>query len=254
MGQIEQKTGAIYGNLFTSYSKKQFDDSVDLFFKRHKMWGIDLTWFKDRVCLDAGCGGGRFVVALAKLGAKKVYGVDVSVDAVSVAHERCHERGLANIDIREASVCALPFADSMFDYVVSSGVIHHTPNPRRTFSELVRVLKPGGRIFLSVYGRGGLRWLTNDIFRHTICKIIPFSMMEKIFAFSGVPANKRYNILDNLYTPYTKRFTEKEIRQWLTDAGFQNLRRVKFERYDYETLRSRIIHGEGWIQMYADKR
>ena len=78
-------------------------------------------------------------------------------------------------------------------------------------------------------------------------------MMEKFFAFIGVPANKRYNTLDNLYTPYTKRFTEKEIREWLTNAGFNNLKRVKFERYDYETLRSRLIHGEGWIQIYADK-
>ena len=47
---------------------------------------------------------------------------------------------------------------------------------------------------------------------------------------------------------------EKEIRKWLTDAGFENLRRMQFERYDYRTFMSRIIHGEGWIQFYADKK
>ena len=78
-------------------------------------------------------------------------------------------------------------------------------------------------------------------------------MMEKIFKLVGVPANKRYNILDNLYVPYCYRFKEGQVRNWLSGAGFENIRRVKFERYDYEKFFSRIIHGEGWIQMYADK-
>jgi len=254
IGQFEQKTGEIYGNLFTAYSKKQFDDSVDLFYMRHKKWGIDLNWFKDKNCLDAGCGGGRFVVAIAKLGAKKVNGIDVSEKAVESAKQRLKERNLFNAEVQVASVLNIPFPDKTFDYVVSSGVIHHTPDPRRAFNELTRVLKPDGKLFLSVYGKYGLKWFTNDVFRYTICKIIPFPVMEKVFSMAGVPANKRYNILDNLYTPYTKRFTEKEIRQWLSEAGYENVRRVKFERYDYQTLPSRIIHGEGWIQVYADKK
>jgi len=60
-------------------------------------------------------------------------------------------------------------------------------------------------------------------------------------------------MLDNLYVPYCFRFTENEIRGWLAGAGFKNVRRLKFERYDYKKLLSRIIHGEGWIQFYADK-
>ena len=251
---IEEKTGAIYDHLFTSYSKEQFEESVALFNMRQQKWGMDLNWFRDKVCLDAGCGGGRFVVAMARLGARRVYGIDISKNAITAAGERLKESNLANAEVQVASVLNLPFSNQMLDYVVSSGVIHHTPDPKKGFNELVRVLKPGGKLFLSVYGKGGLKWLTNDIFRYTVCKIIPFPTMEKIFTAVGVPANKRYNILDNLYTPYTKRFTEKEIRQWLAEANFEDIRRLKFERYDYTTLRSRIIHGEGWIQMYADKR
>jgi hypothetical protein len=78
--------------------------------------------------------------------------------------------------------------------------------------------------------------------------------MDKLWAMLGIPANKRYNMLDNLYVPYCFRFKEIEIRKWLTDAGFENLSRVKFERYNYEDLVSRVIHGEGWIQIYADKK
>ncbi|MBU0649368.1 class I SAM-dependent methyltransferase [Patescibacteria group bacterium] len=251
---IEHETGAIYDHLFTAYSDKLFDESVELFFKRHKMWNIDLDWFRDKVCLDAGCGGGRFVVALSRLGAKKVYGVDISKDAVRVARGRVAERGFADrTEIKNASVLEIPLEDNSVDYVVCSGVILLSPEPYKAFLELNRVLKSGGKMFLSVYGKGGLKWLANDLFRYTICKIIPFGAMEKIWQFAGVPANKRYNMLDNLYTPLTKRFTEKEIRQWFTDNGYTDLRRVKFERYDYETLGSRIVHGEGWIQIYADK-
>ncbi|MBU0649370.1 class I SAM-dependent methyltransferase [Patescibacteria group bacterium] len=252
-GIEEKKTGNIYGNLFTAYSGKLFDESVELFFKRHKMWGIGLNWFRDKVCLDAGCGGGRFMVALARLGAREVKGIDISIEAVSVANQRFKQRGLGQVAAKVASVLEIPYSDNYFDYVVSSGVIHHTPEPYKAFLELNRVLKPGGKMFLSVYGKGGLRWFTNDIFRHTICKIIPFKAMEKLWVGVGIPANKRYNMLDNLYVPYCYRFTEKEVSRWFTDNGYTNLNRVKFERYDYEVLSSRVIHGEGWIQIYADK-
>lgn len=249
-----EKTSSIYGSLFSNYSDKLFDESVELFFMRHKLWQIDLNWFKDKVCLDAGCGGGRFVVALARLGAKEVQGVDISREAIRATEERLKERNLINARVQVASVLNIPFPDQYFDYVFCSGVIHHTPNPYKAFSELVRVLKPGGKIFLSVYGKGGLKWMTNDLFRYSICRILPFSILEKIFKFSGVPANKCYNILDNLYVPYCHRYAEDEIRKWLIDAGFENLRRVKFERYDYESWKSRIVHGKGWIQIYADKK
>jgi len=251
---IEKSTGNIYDSLFTSYSKEQFEESVDLFFMRHKMWNIDLNWFKGKTCLDAGCGGGRFVVALSRCGAEKVCGIDVSLDAIKAAQTRAKERGFNMVEFKNASVLAIPYPDKSFDYVLCSGVILLTPDPFKAFRELCRVLKPGGKMFLSVYGKGGLKWFVNDVFRYTICKIVSFKIMERVFKFFGVPANKRYNILDNLYTPYTKRFSEKEIRSWFSEAGFENIKRVKFERYDYETLMSRIIHGEGWIQIYADKK
>jgi ubiquinone/menaquinone biosynthesis C-methylase UbiE len=250
---FREGTNDIYGALFNAYSKKMFDDSVELFFKRHKKWDIDLSWFKDKSCLDAGCGGGRFMVALAKLGAKEVRGIDISAKAVASSNQRLRERGLRQAVAIEASVLDIPYPDNYFDYVVSSGVIHHTPNPHGAFLELARVIKPGGVLFLSVYGSGGIRWLVNDFFRYSLCKIVPFNAMEKIFSLLCVPANKRYNILDNLYVPYCYRFKERKIQNWLLGGGFQNQRRVKFERYDYEKLSSRILYGEGWIQIYAQK-
>ena len=62
MNEINYKkeTSRIYGNLFANYSESLFDESVDLFFKRSKIWsnqvglGNELEWFKDKKCLDAG--------------------------------------------------------------------------------------------------------------------------------------------------------------------------------------------------------
>jgi len=246
------KTGKIYGSLFKKYNDKLFDESVELFFKRHSMWKLPLVWFDGKKCLDAGCGGGRFMVALYRLGAKEVKGIDISKEAVEAANKRLLVRGYSST-AQVASILSIPFPNSYFDYVVSSGVIHHTPNPHKAFYELVRVLKPGGRLFLSVYGRGGIKWFLNDVFRNSFCKIVSFKTMEKIFTLMGIPPNKRYNILDNLYVEYVYRFTEQEIRKWLMEAGFVNIKRVKFERYDFEKPLSRFIHGEGWIQVYANK-
>jgi len=252
LSSYSNKTGEIYGKLFTDYNEKQFDESVDLFFKRHDLWGMDTSFFKDKICLDAGCGGGRFVVALAKCGAKKAIGVDISRDAITEADYRLDSRDLRNAEVYIGSVLDLKYEDNTFDYVVCSGVIHHTHNPKKGFNELIRVLKPGGTLFLSVYGRGGIKWFINDLFRYSFCKIIPFGVLDFVFSLFGVPANKRYNILDNLYVTYVHRFTEKEIRDWLMPYfDDKDIKRVKFERYDYETLMSRIIHGEGWIQIYA---
>ena len=250
----EQTTSHLYGSLFTAYDEKRFDESVDLFTMRHTRWGIALDWFKEKTCLDAGCGGGRYLVALARLGAKKVCGIDISDEALAAARNRVETRGLGDrVETQRASVLEIPYSDATFDYGESSGVIHHTPDPHRAFLELTGVLKPGGKLFLSVYGKGGLIWMLNDIGRG-IARVVPFKVMEALWKAIGIPPNKRYNYLDNLYVPYCYRYKDTEVRKWLTDAGYENLRRVKFERYDYETLKSRFFHGEGWIQFYADKK
>ena len=81
--EVEDATKQIYDNLFSAYDEKRFQESVDLFAMRQKRWGTPLEWFKGKTCLDVGCGQGRFVVALGRLGAGKTIGVDINEDEVA---------------------------------------------------------------------------------------------------------------------------------------------------------------------------
>ena len=60
---------------------------------------------------------------------------------------------LDNVTVVRSDVRSTPFADASFGFVSSLGVLHHLPDPRAGFDELVRVLAPGGYLLLYVYSR-----------------------------------------------------------------------------------------------------
>src|SRR5262249_52136420 len=102
---------------------------------------------RGKLVLDAGVGAGRFTEVLARWGAI-VVGVDLSyaVEAAPVTLG-----GMPNVLICQADIANLPFWPAMFDYIVSIGVLHHTPDTRRFFQCLTPFLKPGGEIAIWVY-------------------------------------------------------------------------------------------------------
>lgn len=110
-------------------------------------------WTPDRLAgqlvLDAGCGAGRFAEIALKAGAY-VIALDYSsaVDAC-LANLRAHPRLL----VVQGDIYSLPFAPERFDFVYSLGVLQHTPNVRRAFLNLPRMLRPGGEICVDYYER-----------------------------------------------------------------------------------------------------
>jgi 2-polyprenyl-6-hydroxyphenyl methylase/3-demethylubiquinone-9 3-methyltransferase len=95
--------------------------------------------------LDVGCGGGLLAEEFARLGCA-VSGVDPSTDSLEVARAHAREGGL-DIDYREATGDALPFADGEFPAAYCCDVLEHVDDVGRTVAEIARVLEPGA-VFL----------------------------------------------------------------------------------------------------------
>src|SRR5947207_3388085 len=100
--------------------------------------------------LDAGCGTGVHSIRVAKAGFN-VKAIDISKAVVEDARRRAAQAGVGQItDFDVADVTQLPFADGQFETIFSWGVLIHVPDIEKGLRELVRVLKPGGRLALQM--------------------------------------------------------------------------------------------------------
>jgi SAM-dependent methyltransferase len=113
---------------------------------------LDLTC--DDELLDVACGWGEFLVVHAAQ-ARRVAGIDWSEAKVRLARERLADRvaaGTAEVVHGDATV--LPWAEAMFSAVTLMDAFPFLPDPQRTLTEILRVLRPGGRMVLQI----GMRW------------------------------------------------------------------------------------------------
>jgi ubiquinone/menaquinone biosynthesis C-methylase UbiE len=94
--------------------------------------------------LEVAPGPGFTAIELARLGAYRISGVDISHSFVRMARDNARRAGV-DIDFRHGDVANLPFAAESFDFVYCKAAFKNFPDPVRALDEIHRVLRPGGR-------------------------------------------------------------------------------------------------------------
>lgn len=117
---------------------------------------FDPEGFRGRLVLEPGCGMGRWLRVASRYGPRALIGVDYSEVAYTAAR---NVRDLPNVHVVRADIRRLPLKKRI-ESMYCLGVVHHTPEPGRTFDALVDVLAPGGKINCWVYGAEGNGWIT----------------------------------------------------------------------------------------------
>jgi SAM-dependent methyltransferase len=128
-----------------------------------------------QVVLDLGSGAGiDCFLAAEKVGPTgRAIGVDMTPDMIDRARENARQEKIGNVEFRLGEIEHLPVADASVDVIISNCVVNLSPDKPQVFREAFRVLKLGGRMFLS------------DI---VLLKELPRAVRESIDAYVGCVA------------------------------------------------------------------
>lgn len=176
---------------------------------------------------DIGCGPGYLLQAIAEeLPEKELTGVDISKEMIERARTNFRSMGSGGrVEFRQGSAENLPFDDGTQDFIVSTFSLHHWADPQHAFSEIYRVLKPGGQMLIFDLRRDARRmflwlmWFAQNI----VLRIIGTDVLRKINEPMG-----------SLFASYTV----AELKQIMSKTSFSNHK----------------IKGKlGWMYLWAEK-
>src|SRR5262249_6468893 len=100
--------------------------------------------------LDVGTGTAQIPIEICRQrDDMKMTAIDLAAHMLQLAQRNVIRDGLsARIKLEQVDAKSLPYADGAFDAVISNSIIHHIPDPRFSLREMVRVLRPGGVLFV----------------------------------------------------------------------------------------------------------
>lgn len=177
-----------------------------------KLTKLPKKFFKGKKCLDAGCGNGRYTYAMKMLGGD-VTSFDVSEEAIKICetvNPNAYVFDIANLNEKRR-----------FDFVFCWGVLHHTQNPRQSFSKVASQVANGGVLHVMVYHKdyqypyeeGRTRWSewsTQEKMDYCNKKTMDFGDFHGWWD----ALNPRYNFS---YAP-------KQIKKWFQEENFKRIR------------------------------
>lgn len=126
---------------------------------------LDLLGEKPARVLEVGCGTGRFTFAMASAG-HDVTGLDYSAAMLETCRKRrAEEPAGERVRLLEGSIFELPFENASFDAVLCVHVLMHLPEHEGAIRELLRVVKPGGRVIFDIRNSASLNRLSYPLRR-----------------------------------------------------------------------------------------
>jgi ubiquinone/menaquinone biosynthesis C-methylase UbiE len=221
----EGPTQQVYGAMWDTFDFETCTEGArNVLIDRFRYSDFELTSLAGKDVLDQGCGSGRYTMALAAAGARRVIGIDLGGASLETAIMMARKAGLETVTFERGDVLAMPYEDASFDFVFSNGVLHHTESTERGIEEMFRVLKPGGRAFLYLYADGGLFWHSRKKMP-PVMKQIDQRYTMAVLDRLGMPSN-RFPFVDNWYVPVERHTRREYLESFLESVGFVSIQKI----------------------------
>ena len=155
--------------------------------------------------LEVAPGPGYLAIEMAKGGAYRVTGLDVSRTMVELGQGNAAEAGV-QVDFRQGNASAMPFADESFDLLACSAAFKNFSEPHRALEEMYRVLRPAGTALIV------------DLHRD-----VPMSDVRKYFGGTGLGKFERWMTIATFRLMLLRRaYAPADFEQLLADIPFRD--------------------------------
>jgi len=173
-------------------------------------WGISKV-------LEIGCGNGNDAIKFISQG-RSYFGIDLTDRAVEATKRKIRDMG----QVYKMNAETLDFPDNHFDMVYSWGVIHHALNPEKVISEIYRVLKPYGFIYIMLYNKLSFRYLVEICILRRILWWLHYHKFNEIRKSIPHPTKEQWISIntDNVGCPLSRVYTEKQAKGLLKNFRF----------------------------------
>ncbi|MBO06556.1 MAG: hypothetical protein CMI58_05940 [Parcubacteria group bacterium] len=249
----------LFQKLWTHFDHKQFiKNRLKNYLARIKINNLQ-KYFKNKNCIDFGCGHGQFLMAMHLKGAKFCQGIDFGRKSIAYARKARNKLKInkKKVKFTYATVYKAPVKSNSFDFAIQNGVFHHLDNENKAYKEVYRVLKKGGYFFILTSGGGGVRDLVFDHCQN-ILKNIEDAFVVKVIRDMGVTNNKIYMLSDMLNAKY-RQTTWTKFKKRLKGYGFGNFEPLQGgEKTDWDFYFSKdklfkVKFGSGHIRLLCQK-
>src|SRR5262245_48901990 len=196
--------------------------------------------------VEIGCGTGQMSLYLARA-SRLVIGADLTRASLELAVAAAHRFKLDRVLFLETDLHRPGLREGSFDVVYSSGVLHHTPNPRAAFASIARLARPGGMIVLGVY---------NAIARipHRLRRMIAGRSHYQLIPFDPVlrsrkndPARREAWLRDQYQHPEEHRHTLREVQKWFAQNDVEFVRAYPSALIGEDTANLFAFAADNWL-------